>query len=103
MIKSKDRHKYLTKREHRIRLKLYSKGYNDAQIGRKIGKTKEAICLWRKSIKLRSNNPVTTQSVLNKRFKRWKKGWTDRAIADAEGCPVMNVVVWRARHGYEPN
>ncbi len=96
-------HKLLTRKEQRQRIKLYNRGLNDSEMGRRLDRTKEAVRAWRIKNSLRPNNPVTSPRTLRRRLKRWKKGWTDRQIAEREDCPIINIVMWRYRNELSPN
>jgi len=96
-------HKLLSYTEESYRKKLYKEGLNDNQMAIELNKTREAMRQWRKKKKLKSNNPKTKREVLNKRYRRWKKGWVDTRLAKADDVSVMALVMWRNRNGLEPN
>lgn len=96
-------HNLLSYTEESHRKKLYRKGLNDSQMGIELNKSREAVRLWRKKNKLKSNNPKTKKDTLNKRYRRWKKGWTDRRMAKADGLSTMAIVMWRNRNGLGAN
>jgi len=97
-------HKLLTNREQRKRIKLYRKGYNDIEIGVRVGRTREAIQQWRKKEELNPNGiPKPSANKLIRRAVLYNKGYKDKIIARKQNVSVMSIVVWRFRRGLLPN
>lgn len=97
-------HKLLTNREQRKRIKLYRKGFNDIEIGNRVGRTREAIQQWRSKLELNSNAvPKPSPNKLIRRAVLYNKGYKDKVIARKQNVNVMAIIVWRFRRGLPPN
>lgn len=92
--------------EHQKRLELYNQGFNDRQIGEKVGLVQNGIYNWRKRNDLPANNSLgekISKKENQKRLKYYNLGMNDNEIAEKINVTPPAIFYWREKNNLKTN
>lgn len=90
--------------EKTVMQKLYEAGLEDAEIGKRLCVSRQAIAFWRRKNKLPPNGQRRANpEEMMERERLYRKGLTDAEIAKETGCTMNTVQKWRYKRGLPKN
>lgn len=87
----------LTDEEHMARRQWCADGLNDVQIGRLHNVAAATIQRWRQRYGIPANIPPANDQTMRERARLADLGYSNREIAENEGCHVDAIRAWRQR------
>jgi len=97
----------LSEENIQLRLSMIEQGLSDGEIAEQLGITKSAFTIWRNKRGIPPNRPRGGQrlpkNMQKRRIELYKRGFSDREIAEKIGISKSGVQRWRKREGIKSN